>query len=163
MNKPNFFRKGADLIFEMALRFPAFRFTIVGDTEGMVYPPVPKNVELIRSVPYEDLPGFYASHTYYMQLSMWEGFPSAPCEAMLCGCVPIVSNVAALPEIAGKTGYVLSRKDLDELEELIYSALRADTNKAGELARARIMAMWPKDNRQHFLDLVKKLACGNGM
>jgi len=94
---------------------------------------------------------------------MWEGFPSAPCEAMLCGCVPIVSNVAALPEIAGKTGYVLSRKDLDELEELIYSALRADTNKAGELARARIMAMWPKDNRQHFLDLVKKLACGNGM
>ena len=160
MNAPNFYRKGADLVFEMARRFPELRFTIVGDTPGMVYPPVPPNVELIKAVAYEDLPSLYAAHTFYLQLSMWEGFPSAPCEAMLCGCVPIVSSVAALPEIVGDTGLVLEHKDPDELERLIRSAITLDTEAWGERARGRIMERWPKEHRLEFLKLVEGLAQG---
>lgn len=158
MNAPNFFRKGADLIFEMALRFPDLRFTIVGDTPGMVYPPVPPNVELVRAVAYEDLPRLYAANTFYLQLSMWEGFPSAPCEAMLSGCVPIVSSVAALPEIVGDTGLILEHKDADELERIIRKALTLDTEALGRRARERIMQRWPREHRVQFLHLVQRLA-----
>ncbi len=158
MNAPNFHRKGADLIFEMARRFPDLQFTIVGDTPGMVYPNIPANLELVRAVDYEDLPKLYASHTFYLQLSMWEGFPSAPCEAMLCGCVPIVSSVAALPEIVGDTGLILQHKDADELERLVRKALTMDTTAMGQRARARIEERWPKEHRHDFLRLVQQLA-----
>ena len=158
MNAPNFYRKGADLIFQMARRFPDLRFTIVGDVPGMEYPPVPANVELLRAVPYDELPAFYSSHTFYLQLSLWEGFPSAPCEAMLCGCVPIVSSVAALPEIVGDVGLVLERKDPDVLEALIRKALALDTASLGQRARERIMARWPKEHRRKLIELVERLA-----
>lgn len=157
MNAPNFYRKGADLIFEMAERFPDLRFTILGDEAGMVYPTVPSNVELVRSVPYEELPAYYASHEFYLQLSMWEGFPSAPCEAMLSGCVPIVSSVAALPEIVGDAGFILERKDPDALEVLIREALKTDTKNLGQKARQRIMRNWPHDKRKELLELIERV------
>ncbi|MBP6311361.1 MAG: glycosyltransferase family 4 protein [Flavobacteriales bacterium] len=158
MNAPNFYRKGADLIFAMAERFPSLEFTILGDTEGMSYPPVPSNLKLVRSVPYEDLPAYYASHEFYLQLSMWEGFPSAPCEAMLCGCIPIVSSVAALPEIVGDTGFILQTKDLLQLETLIAKALDSDSSALGVRARNRIMNRWPPNARNKFLELVNTLS-----
>ena len=54
-----------------------------------------------------------------MQLSVSEGFGIALCEAMLCGCVPIVSNVGMLPSIAGKFGYVLETKNTEKLHSLV--------------------------------------------
>ena len=126
----------------------------------MKYPPVPSNLRLVRSVPYEALPAYYASHEFYMQLSMWEGFPSAPCEAMLCGCVPIVSAVAALPDIVGDTGFILERKDPDALEALIRKALNANRVELGQNARLRIMTNWPKDKRKELLDLISRLIRG---
>ncbi|MBK9536447.1 MAG: glycosyltransferase family 4 protein [Flavobacteriales bacterium] len=157
MNAPNFYRKGADLIFAMAERFPELEFTILGDAEGMSYPPVPSNLKLVRSVPYEDLPAYYASHEFYLQLSMWEGFPSAPCEAMLCGCVPIVSSVAALPEIVGDTGFILQKKDPMELEALIQKALDSDIPARSQKARERIMKRWPSNERNKLVELVRSL------
>ena len=158
MNAPNFHRKGADLMFEMARRFPQCRFTLLGDTPGMRYPPIPPNLAIVRAVPYEELPAYYAKHTFYLQLSMWEGFPSAPCEAMLCGCVPIVSRVAAMPAIVGDTGFILDRKDADMLERLIVQALGADVKALGERARQRIIARYPRDERSKFLQLVERLS-----
>ena len=108
-------------------------------------------------MPYEDLPAYYASHEFYLQLSMWEGFPSAPCEAMLCGCVPIVSSVAALPEIVGDTGFILQKKDLTELEALIQKALDSDIPARSQKARERIMKRWPSNERNKLVELVRSL------
>jgi len=157
MNAPNFFRKGADLVFEMAKRFPEHRFTIVGDSPGMEYPEIPNNLTLVRSVPYDELPGYYSRNTFYFQLSMWEGFPSAPCEAMLCGCIPIVSGVAALPEIVGEAGFILRNKDAELLENLINKALRSDKVHLGQLARERIRHRWPRGARTGLIRLVDRL------
>jgi glycosyltransferase involved in cell wall biosynthesis len=91
-------------------------------------------------------------------LSVWEGFPSAPCEAMLCECVPIASPVAALPEIIGDTGYILERKDPDQLEALIAQALTSDLDLLGRKARQRIMERFPPTERLKFLRLVERMA-----
>lgn len=158
MNAPNFHRKGIDLIFAMADRFPQCTFTILGNTSAMQYERVPPNVELHGFIPYGELPAFYARHRFYFQLSIWEGFPSAPCEAMLCECVPIASTVAALPEIVGGTGFLLERKDPERLQQLIELALAADLEAMGHNARQRIMDKFPPSERRKFLALVEGMA-----
>lgn len=157
MNAPNFQRKGVDLMFLLAERYPQHRFTLVGNTPAMRYERVPPNVELKNFVAYERLPEEYAAHTFYLQLSMWEGFPSAPCEAMLCGCVPIVSRVAAMPEIVGDAGFILDRKEPQALFDLVEQALGSDLEALSVRARQRIMERYPPTEREKLLQLVRKL------
>ncbi|MBK9175527.1 MAG: glycosyltransferase family 4 protein [Flavobacteriales bacterium] len=154
MNAPNFQRKGIDLMFAVAERFPECRFTLVGHASTMRYEGVPPNVELLGFVDYEELAIVYARHTYYLQLSIWEGFPSAPCEAMLCGCIPIVSSVAALPKIVGNTGYFLVQRDVEELTRIVSQALSADVGLLSTKARERIMQEYPLSTRNALLHLV---------
>jgi len=158
LNAPNYYRKGIDLIFEMGKRFPECFFTIVGNTAEMKYDFVPPNVTLLPFIPYEELKNAYGSHEFYFQLSICEGFPSAPCEAMLCGCIPIVSNVAALPEIVGDAGFILPKKDPDLLEQLLKKALSSDKTTLSIKARQRIIDKYPINERQKFIELVGRLA-----
>lgn len=158
MNASNYQRKGIDLLFEAARRFPDCRFTLVGSGPEMRYPSVPENVELVGFQPYERLPELYGSHAFYLQLSIWEGFPSALCEAMLCGCVPIVSRVAAMPGIVGDTGFYLEHRDADELEGLVRQALSADWRMLSSAARERIRRNHPQEARRPFLELVSGIA-----
>jgi len=155
MTPANFFRKGIDLIFDMANKFPDCQFTIVGNTPEMKYNSVPNNVNLLPFVKYEDIRSLYSKHEFYLQLSIMEGFPSAPCEAMLCECIPIVSNVAALPNIVGDTGYILFKRDVQELEMLIKNAMVCDKEVMGENARKRIIKLFPTDTRAKLLDLIE--------
>lgn len=157
MNPPNFLRKGVDLMFLLAERYPQHRFTLVGNTQAMHYERVPPNVVLLEFVAYEELPKVYASHTFYLQLSIWEGFPSAPCEAMLCGCVPIVSRVAALPGIVGDAGFILDTKDPEDLFALVEKALVSDLEGLSAKARQRIIARFPPTERGKLLSLVHQL------
>ncbi|WP_332911264.1 glycosyltransferase [Algoriphagus boritolerans] len=73
----------------------------------------------------------YNTHQFYLQLSTSEGFPNALGEAMACGCVPIGSAVGAIPEIIDKTGFLLFRKEINELEALI---LGFDLSKSKQLS-----------------------------
>jgi len=154
MDKSAFIRKGIDLIFEMARRFPDCTFTLVGHNPKIEFPPVPKNISLVGRVTYEELQHYYASHQFYFQLSVMEGFPSAPCEAMLCECVPITSNVAALPHIVGDTGFILSKKDPDQLETLIRSAMNSDVVSLGKRARQRIIDLFPESVRLKMIEVI---------
>lgn len=157
LNAPNYYRKGIDLIFEMAIRFPDCSFTIIGNTPQMKYTSIPTNVSLISFVPYEELKDYYSSHEFYFQLSICEGFPSAICEAMLCECIPIGSDVAAIPEIIGDAGYILYKKDINALEQLINKALSSEKIELGTKARNRIISKYPPQEREKLLSLVAEL------
>lgn len=156
LSPSNVKRKGVDLILELARVKPNCRFTVLGYHPSVHLSDVPSNVELLRSVPYDSLPEFYSKHTYYLQLSMWEGFPSAPCEAMLCECVPIVSDVAALPEIVGDVGGILSKKDFNELVRTVDEVMMLDAAAEGKKARRRIMERFPIDTRMRLVRLLKE-------
>lgn len=161
LTRPNYYRKGVDMIFKVAPHFPDSTFTIVGADPKLDFPdPVPENVQVINSVPYEELQRIYASHEFYLMLSICEGFPSAICEGMLCGCIPIGSDVAAIPEIIGDTGFILEHKDLDQLIVLLKKAMQSDRVKLRKAAREKIMHDYPIDNRDHLIDVIEGVVEG---
>lgn len=112
---PVFLRKGLDLILKAAERSPHMHFTLVGSADPEGYSDVPGNVRCLGTVTPAELRKLYATHSIYLQPSIMEGFPNALCEAMLCGCLPIVSNMTAMPSIVGGTGVVLEHRDVGEL------------------------------------------------
>ncbi len=138
--------KGIDLLIAVAKEFPNCTFIIIG-TEEKSFPPITPNIILLPWVDNKDLITHYSQAEFYLQLSMSEGFPNSLCEAMLCECVPIVSHVASMPFIVSDSGFVLERKDLEMLKELIDKALESDTEQLGKKARLRIADNFTEEKR----------------
>jgi glycosyltransferase involved in cell wall biosynthesis len=103
--------KGVDLLLQIAERTPGGRFRIVGLAEPDAYTQAPANVRFTGRVSPEQLRDIYRSASFYGQLSLSEGMPNALCEAMLCGCIPLVSNVASMPSIVEGCGFILNKRD----------------------------------------------------
>ena len=123
--------KGVDLIIEAAALFPACTFTLVGVEGVQGLSNLPANITCLPPQDTGQLQHLYSGHQFYLQLSLSEGFPNAVCEAMLCGCVPIVSDVNALPDIAAGCGFVVRQRNTAALATVLNQALDADnTNQA---------------------------------
>ncbi len=144
--------KGIDLIISIAKDLPFCSFYIVGGKELNFE--IPTNVILIDRIPNDQLTDFIGSKQFYLQLSMSEGFPNALAEAMLCGCIPIVSNVGAMPMIIEDSGYVLMRKDRNMLISLIQLAIQ-DQNKDIKSKKAREIVSSKFDIERRKTELIK--------
>ena len=116
-------RKGLDLILEISQIFTDCEFFIAGHN-GI--DDCPGNVRFLGRLNSDQLKDLYGKCRYYLQLSIYEGFGCALCEAMLCGCIPVVSNVNVLPQISGPYGYIVTRRSAKELEMKIDEALSAE-------------------------------------
>jgi glycosyltransferase involved in cell wall biosynthesis len=140
--------KGIDLIIAVAPLFPQCSFTLVGVDYSYLKHELPSNIHCMPQQSQQQLLKLYNANQFYLQLSMSEGFPNAVCEAMLCGCIPIVSDVNALPNIAGDAGFILKRRDANLLSSLISDALKCDGEKHAIAARQRIMQNFPLQRRE---------------
>lgn len=69
------------------------------------------------------LPALYNGATAAVTPSFYEGFGLTALEAMACGTVPIVSRVAALPEIVGDVGCLIDPHDTDTIAAALKRAL----------------------------------------
>lgn len=158
VEKNRFALKGIDLILAIAPRFTNCKFTIVSKVRSEELENIPSNVQLIPPIENNSLKDLFSQHQYYFQLSISEGFPNALCEAMLCECVPIGSNVGAIPLIIGNTGYILTERDIDKLSQLIEQIIKTPDTKSGKNARERIIQKFPESTRKkELLELCKKL------
>lgn len=141
--------KGIDLIISVAPEFPNCKFYIVGGDK--LEEELPVNVIPVGNMTHTELPTFISDKQFYLQLSMSEGFPNALCEAMLCGAIPIVSDVGAMPEIVGKEGFILKEKNLEYLKTLILSAQSSDVDQLAITARKRIAENFTIEKRSNEL------------
>ncbi len=116
-SKKRFLVKGIDLFLRIAKELPKYSFTIVGDFDSEVV--LPKNVKIFRELSREELSDLYNSHMYYLQLSRSEGFPNSLCESMLCGCVPIVTDVGGQSDIVSDTGLKLRSNNVASMKKAI--------------------------------------------
>ncbi len=145
--------KGLDVLAEAARLLPEVPFTIVGVSGAMadrLRTEVPANVMLLPPAPRPELAAHYRQASVYAHLSRSEGFPNVVCEAMLCGCVPVVSPVGAMPEIVGDAGFTVATPRPDEVAAALQQALAAPA-EAREKARARIATRYPIEKRQQVL------------
>jgi len=78
----------------------------------------------------------------YCQLSYTESFGVTNLEAMACGCVPIVTDRDALPEIIGDTGIVVPYGDVEATAKAMCKAMTMDGNAARE--RSKIFTREPR-------------------
>jgi glycosyltransferase involved in cell wall biosynthesis len=75
-------------------------------------------------------------------------------EAMLAGCIPVVANSGALPEVVGSAGIYVDPQDQAAVCDGIRRALVA-TDEARQIARSRILQNFPIERRaQALLDIV---------
>lgn len=140
--------KGYDLIEQLAVLHPDWKFTLVGDAD---YFSSNQNVQVIGKMKPTELLNLYNSHQFYLQLSTSEGFPNALGEAMASGCIPIGSAVGAIPEIVGDSGVILKEKNLDLLESAIQDFTKLDLNHFSEAASKRIQQLFIFEKRKKAL------------
>jgi len=114
VSKSNWKRKGLDNFVAMAEYFHENKFkgkfVICGQIQGNMIRKVSSinlpNLKFTGWVPDSELLRYYQRAKIYLQLSRHEGFGISVAEAMLCECIPIVSDQGALPELIGECGIV---------------------------------------------------------
>lgn len=143
--------KGIDLILEVSTKFPDVEFVIAGFDDRVGKYARYTNVTFLGRVSQEELKRQFYAATYYLQLSVSEGFGCALCEAMLCGCVPVVSNVNSLPAIAGEAGVVLEERSSAALTALLRQLLQQPTEERSILARQHIASTFSLITRREML------------
>ncbi|MBK8348626.1 MAG: glycosyltransferase family 4 protein, partial [Saprospiraceae bacterium] len=101
-----FFVKGFDILIECAKLLPDQTFTFAGFSPEMMVKfknELPVNVTILSFQNKEQARRLYQSHQVFVIPSMTEGLPNTLCEAMLCGCIPVGSEVGAIPQVIGAT------------------------------------------------------------
>jgi glycosyltransferase involved in cell wall biosynthesis len=151
MSSEQYILKGGDLITEIAKRMQDCKFHIAGMEKPLALD-IPKNLTFLGKIPAEEIRKYYQKSDYYFQLSIFEGFGCALCEAMLCGCLPIASIVNNLPEIIGETGILLQKRDINLLEKRVKSCMDLSKGVMRNLnPRERIISAYDLENRKKLL------------
>ena len=97
-----------------------------------------------------------------MQASRHEGFGLAVAEAMLAGCVPVVMNVTAMPEVVGDAGVLIESQRPEDVAEGVRRALELGP-EASRAARERILTTFPMESRRDgILRVVEEALAGRG-
>lgn len=146
--------KGLRHYVAAAACFPDVPFYLVGPQDAAATAELRQtatpNVQFPGPAYHGALTAIMQQSSLYMQLSAYESFGMAVVEAMLCGCFPIVSDRAALPEVVGDAGFVVPYGDTALTVEAIRTALTLPP-AAGLLARDRAAALFPLERRRREL------------
>lgn len=150
--------KGFDVLLRVARLLPSTQFEIIGVGPGVAaFFDIPANVICAPFMPREVLLRAYQKSKVYCQLSYREGLPNSLCEAMLCECVPVGSNVGGIPTAIGNAGYLVNYNDETQTAAAIRDAL-ASPPESGMNARARIASQFNFRRREEALKkLVEEL------
>jgi glycosyltransferase involved in cell wall biosynthesis len=144
-------QKGQLPFVEASYELPDVRFVLAGKWLGHAVEELRNrgghNVELTGWLSDEDLLDAYRRAAVYVQASRHEGFGLAVAEAMLAGCVPVVMNVTAMPEVVGDAGVLIGSQDPEEVADGIRRAFELGPG-ASAAARERILTAFPMERRR---------------
>lgn len=152
----DFFNKGFDLLVGIARRRPDLSFVFVGIQDRWL-PQIERlfdleNLANVEVHPHLEGPEFLSlmsQSAVYAQPSISEGMPNSLMEAMLMGCVPVGSNVAGIPTVIGKHGFIVDHRDAKLLEAALDQALAAEPDR--EAISQSIKERFSLENRKNSL------------
>jgi glycosyltransferase involved in cell wall biosynthesis len=74
---------------------------------------------LIGKIQHEELLYWFNSSDFYLSASHYEGSGTALCEAMSCGCIPVITSIPSFRMISGNCGILYEPGN----EDALYAAL----------------------------------------
>jgi glycosyltransferase involved in cell wall biosynthesis len=161
VKRNNLRRKGHEAFVKAASLLPHAQFVLIGDWEDdaieYLQAIAPANIIFTGWVDDSVLVDYYCRAAVYVQPSLHEGFGLSVAEAMLAGCIPVVTRAGALPEVAGDTGVYLPSSAPEAIAEGVQTALTMNDDHRRQ-ARERIIHRFPLQNRrQQLFDLIDSL------
>jgi glycosyltransferase involved in cell wall biosynthesis len=151
VNRGTLVQKGQLAFVGAARELPDVRFVHVGkwldDAIDELRAQAPHNVEFTGWASDDDLHRWYERAAVYVQASRHEGFGLAVAEAMLAGCVPVVVDVTAMPEVVGDAGVLVSSQEPEAVADGVRRALDLGA-EAQARARRRILREFPMEARE---------------
>lgn len=143
--------KGLDTLVEAAWKMPTVNFTVIGvePRVGLRLRP-PMNMKFYAPMPRADILPFYQRAKVYCHPSRREGLPNALCEAMLCGCIPVATQIDGNAAAMGTTGFLVPVGEAEALMMTVHQALTTE-EPLGVEARARIVSLFPNVKREQAL------------
>ena len=153
-------RKGLRRFVEAGAHLPDVELLLVGawtdDAADELRALAPPNVRLTGRLSDEELDDLLRRASAYVQASRHEGFGMGVAEAMLAGCIPVVTAAGALPEVVGDAGVVVGPEP-EAIAEGVRRALELGP-EARAAARERIVTRFPLQvRRDGLLGLVDDL------
>jgi glycosyltransferase involved in cell wall biosynthesis len=154
-------RKGLLTVARVAQALPSVRFILAGGgapsaldrLRAMAGP----NLLLPGRVSDRELSELFSRATVYLQPSLHEGFGSAVAEAMLHGCIPVVSDVYSLPEVVGSCGLYARPGDVTSFAAQVANVL-AGRFVPSTSPRDHVLTKFPGERRRRsLLELVEEL------
>jgi glycosyltransferase involved in cell wall biosynthesis len=166
VERPNLWRKGLEPFVRSAKLLPDVQFVVVGawkdDAIAHLKAIATPNVKFTGWVHDEALLDYNRRASVYVQASRHEGFGMAVAEAMLAGCIPVVTSEGALPEVVGDCGVYSASAEPNDLAAAIGQALQS-SQSARDRARQRVLTQFPSSRRQALLSgIVSQLAARGG-
>ena len=138
-------RKGHELFVRAAANLPDIQFTLIGGWKDNNIEHLrwisPENVTFTGWLDSSKLLEYFKNASVYVQASAHEGFGLSVAEAMLAGCVPVVSRRGSLPEVVGDSGFYVENLDPENLAQAIERGLQAPQSFRRE-ARERILSQF---------------------
>jgi glycosyltransferase involved in cell wall biosynthesis len=151
INRTTLVQKGQIPFVESARLLPDVRFTFAGkwldDSVEQLRSRAGDNVHFTGWLSDEDLHATYRRAAVYVQASRHEGFGLAVAEAMLAGCVPVVMNVTAMPEVVDDAGVLIESQEPEAVADGVRRALELGPD-AARRARERIVSEFPMERRR---------------
>lgn len=134
-------RKGYERFVRSAAYLPEVQFAVIGqwfdDAIDYLRKAATDNVIFTGRVNDDVLMQWFSKAKVYVQISLHEAFGCSVAEAMLCECIPVVSNRAAIPEVVGDCGFYVDELSPEKVAEKIKEAL-STPDDLGKKARERI-------------------------
>ena len=156
-------QKGQGPFVQAARELPNVAFVVAGkwldDAVEQLRAQAGPNVEFTGWLSDEELLDLYRRARVYVQASRHEGFGLAVAEAMLAGCVPVVMNATAMPEVVGDAGVLIESQRPRDVAEGVRRALDLGPDTARR-ARERILMSFPMESRREGILRVADEALG---
>ena len=156
----NLWRKGHEPFVRAAALLPDIPFLLVGawkdNSIEKLKAIASPNVTFTGWVDDATLLDYYRTCHLYTQASAHEGFGMTVAEAMLAGCLPLVTHAGALPEVVGPHGVYFPSVKPAAMAEVIEQALQ--TNPSRSAIRQHVLENFSLSSRQtRLVELIESL------
>lgn len=146
----NLKRKGLEPFVQAAAYLPTIKFALVGnwtdDSIEYLKSIATPNVIFTGRVSDEELLNYYRRASVYVQASLHEGFGLSVAEAMLAGCIPVVTRAGSLPEVVGDCGFYSASQNPSDIAKIIETTILTPPQIHAQ-ARRRILDNFPLQKR----------------